>query len=61
LAAVLLVNYVDVLGVDSLSLSGFQSLLQVAEVVGAGLQLPAHLPHKLRQLNLPATDSNLYL
>ena len=57
----LLVNYVDVLDVDSLSLSGFESVLRVAGVGGAGLQLPAHLPHKLRQLNLPQTDSNLYL
>jgi hypothetical protein len=58
---VLLVNFVDVLRVDSLSLSGFHSILQVPEVVGAGLQLPAHLPVKLRQLNMPATDNNLYL
>lgn len=62
LAAVLLVNYVDVLAVDSLALAGFQALLKVPEVGGAGLSLPAHhLPHKLKQINLLAPDSNLYL
>jgi hypothetical protein len=63
LSAVLLVNYVEVLAVDSLSLAGFACLLRVPEVGVAGLRLPppAHLPHTLKQMNLSAPDTNLYL
>jgi len=61
LSALLVVNYVDVMTVDSLSLAGFQGLTRVCQVGGAGLRLPAHLPHSVKQLNLSAPVTNLYL
>ncbi len=59
----LLVNYVEVLAVDSLSLAGFACLLRVPQVGVAGLRLPPpdHLPHTLKQMNLSTPDTNLYL
>ena len=68
LAAMLLVNYVEVMSIDSLSLAGFQPLVGVGGAVsGAGLRLPAPhlLPHTLKRLNNRTAavhgSSNLYL
>jgi hypothetical protein len=61
LQAVLVVNYVEMMAVDSLSLEGFQAVLQVAQLGRARLQLPDNLPQRLKQLNLVPKDNNLYL
>jgi len=61
IAACLLVNYVDVLTADSLSLQGFQDLHRLPLASSSALEKPTNLATELREARLTANPSNLYM
>jgi len=61
LPAALVVNYVEVMDADSLSLSGFDAIHKLTGVNQAGLTRQNNIAHALKSLNQFANPSNLYM